>query len=143
MDAHRAEVQQLTDLAQIVRSPEPTDDPLTALRPTLAGLLAREDISDLVGGFLNGVLLELLRAGRHADVISWVERLDECSPPDRRGVFAPLAVAARHQRGLAEDRHLLDQQPPEVRQAVEMILRTAGDAAAPAAVRVAEGRRGA
>jgi hypothetical protein len=87
----------------------------------------KDFVVDSMSGFglIQGGLLELLRAQRPADALARIKRLDGWLPEARRGLFAPLAVAARHLRGDPADARILDQQAPEVREAVEMILRAA------------------
>jgi len=125
LEQHSGEIKRLEKALAIIRSDEASTEQLSDARRELSELLARQDVSDLVRAFLNGVLLELIRQQRYDNVLTWVERLDDWSPADGRGVFAPLAIAARHLRGDKADRRLLDQQPPEVRKAVEMIIREA------------------
>ena len=47
------------------------------------------------------------------------------APQEMAGLFEPFAIAARYLRGSPEDARILDQQAPEVRQLVEMIIRDA------------------
>jgi DNA-binding MarR family transcriptional regulator len=125
MRAHQPEVDELTRLVKWMQAGPVSAAELTVAQQCVVRVFEQADVQDIAAGLLQGGLLELLRAKRPADALAWIERLDGWLPETKRGLFAPLAIAARHLRGEPADARILDQQAPEVREAVEMILREA------------------
>jgi DNA-binding MarR family transcriptional regulator len=123
--AHQPEVDELTRLVRWMQAGPVSAAELTVAQQCVVRVFEQADVQDIAAGLLQGGLLELLRAKRPADALAWIDRLDGWLPETKRGLFAPLAVAARHLRGEPADARILDQQAPEVREAVEMILREA------------------
>jgi tetratricopeptide (TPR) repeat protein len=98
---------------------------ITVVQQAVAGALVTTDGSEIALAFLSGALMNLINQGRHDDALTWISRLDQWLPEERQGLFSTMAIAARHLRGAKEDARILDQQPPEVRAAVESIVQAA------------------
>jgi hypothetical protein len=118
-------IDELTRLVQTMQSDAPSAGQLTVAQQIVVRLFEQDDLQDIAASLIQGGLLQLLRARRPADALAWIERLDGWLPAAKRGLFAPLGIAARHLRGEPADARILDQQAPEVRESVEMILREA------------------
>ncbi len=125
MTAHQHDVDELTRLVGWMQADTAGAAELTAAQQIVVRVFELGDLQDIAAGLIQSGLLTLLRVKRPADAMAWIERLDTWLPEAKRGLFSPFAVAARHLRGDPADARILDQQAPEIRESVEMILREA------------------
>jgi hypothetical protein len=93
------------------------------------------DLTDLAQGLLVGALTSLLRETGPEPFLALLDTAKSAILPNRRELLAPVEIAARHLRNGPEDERILDQQTPEMRSTVEMILnevrKSASQAGAP------------
>ena len=122
IDAHQEEMNGATKVMNLMIAKEASDGDVADAQKTMVKVFEEEKLADIVPGMLQHALLQLLRAKRHESALEWIDRLDQWLPNDKKGLFQPFAIAARHLRGQTDDKRILDQQAPEIRQLVEMIL---------------------
>ena len=95
---------------------------------TSIALLEHDDLQDIAAAIVSQGLLECL-VNRTADAaLEWIDFIDLQLSDEKRGLWNPFRIAARHLRAVEDDKkfkediRILDRQAPEVREAVVGIL---------------------
>ena len=106
------------------------EDATEAARQTLAEAFGDFEGARLAPGWLSEALLRRLARGEPAAALHWLDVIDTALPDEKRGLFEPIRLAARHLAGAPEDRRLLDALAPDVRGVVERVLEAVAHRAA-------------
>ena len=120
--AHKEEINGIIKVMNMMQADELKDGDLGRSQKTMVKVFEEEELADIVRGMIQRALVDLLRAKRTEKALEWIERLDQWLPEAKKSLFQPFEVAARHLGGQPEDRRILDQQAPEVRQFIEQVL---------------------